>query len=144
MRNGHRMLITYYIEHWNLEIRKHITTSLFKYETFYYLWVKGLDMRRETQSFYTVFFIWPRIRAAPIARKFVSPLRVRKSQPSRSASSFNSLNFLQIPKIIRALPLHDVTRTLSPVSSSQAIGTSLCDMSALCARVRYHLNQGFT
>ena len=41
VRNGHRMLVTYIqnvhienSEHRNLEIRKHVMTSLFRYETF--------------------------------------------------------------------------------------------------------------
>ena len=36
VRNGHRMLVAYIhnVEHRNLEIRKHVTTSLFRYETF--------------------------------------------------------------------------------------------------------------
>ena len=39
VRNGHRMLVTYiYREHRNLEIRKHVTTSLFRYETFLLFW----------------------------------------------------------------------------------------------------------
>ena len=39
MRNGHIMFIYIYIEHRNLEIRKTLTTSQFRYETFYYLGV---------------------------------------------------------------------------------------------------------
>ena len=35
VRNGHRILVTYiHKEHRNLEIRKHETASLFRYETF--------------------------------------------------------------------------------------------------------------
>ena len=56
-----------------------------------------MDIRRETQSFYAGFFIWPLSRAAPMARKFVSPQRAPKVEPPRSASSFNSLNFLRNP-----------------------------------------------
>ena len=41
-----------YIEHRNLETRKTFTTSLFRYETCYYFWVKGFDIRkRDTNSF---------------------------------------------------------------------------------------------
>ena len=54
------------------------------------------------------------------------------------------LTFFEIPQILRTFPVRDVTRTLSPVSSSQAIVTSLSDMSALCARTRYHLHRGCT
>ncbi len=62
-------------------------------------------------------------RATPMARKFVLKSRTSKVETPRSASSFNSLTFFEIPKILRALPVRDVTRTLSPVSSSQAIVT---------------------
>ena len=58
--------------------------------------------------------MWPLFRAAPMARKLVSPQRAPKVEPPRSASSFNSLNFLQIPKNLRVLPVHYVIRTLSP------------------------------
>ena len=73
----------------------------------------------------------------------------RLSEPNKSSLFvrrlvFNSLNFLQIPPNLRAPPVRDVTRTLSPVSSSQGIVTSLSDMSALCAHTRYHLHQGCT
>ena len=133
-----------YKEHRNLEIRKHVTTSCSGTKPFYYLWVKGFDIRRETQSYYSLFIIWPLSRAVTMARKFVSPQRAPKVEPLRSAFSFNSFNFLQIPKNLHALPVSDVTRTSSPVSSSQTIVTSLSDMSALCERVRYHLQQGCT
>ena len=56
----------------------------------------------------------PLSRAAPMVRKFVSPQWAPKVEPPRSASSFFSLNFLPIPKIFRALPVRDVTRTSSP------------------------------
>ena len=39
------------------KFEKHVTTSQFRYETFYYLWVKGFDIKREAQSFYSDFFI---------------------------------------------------------------------------------------
>ena len=120
VRNGHGMLVTYIhnvhienLEHRNLEIRKHVTTSCSGTKPFYYFWVKGFDTRRETQSFYVDFFIWSLSRAAPKARKFVSPQRDLKVEPPRSASNFNSLNFLQIPKNLCALPVRDVIRTLS-------------------------------
>ena len=107
---------------------------MFRYETFYYFWVKGFDIRRETQSFYAGFFIWPLSRAAPRARKFVSPLRAQKSNLLVRGLVSTLLTFFKFHKILRALPVRDVTCTSSPVSSSQAIVTSLSDMSALCAR----------
>ena len=79
-----------------------------------------------------------------MARKFISPQRAPKVEPPRSASSFNSSTSFEIPQILSVLPVRDVTRALSVVSSSQAIVTSLSDMSALCARMRYHLHQGCT
>ena len=49
-----------YIEHWILKFEKHLTTSKFRYEPFYYLWVQRLfNIRREAQSFYSGFFIYP-------------------------------------------------------------------------------------
>ena len=53
------MFILIYIEHRNAETRKTLTTSQFRYETFYYLWVKRVfNMRkREAQSFYDDFSI---------------------------------------------------------------------------------------
>ena len=64
---------------------------------------------REAQSFYPGFFIRPpSFRATP-----AQGLREQaKVSPSRPVSSLNSTNFLQIPKILRALPVCDVTRTL--------------------------------
>ena len=146
VQNGHQMLVTYLhnVEHRNLEIRKQVTTSCSGTKPFYYFWVKGFDIRRETQSFYAGFFIWPLSHAAPMAHKFVLPQRAPKVKPPHSASSFNSLTFFEIPKILCALSVHDITCTLSPVSSSQAIVTSLSDMSALCVRTHYHLHQGCT
>ena len=151
LQNGHRMLVTYIhnvhienSEHRNLEIRKHVMTSCSGTKPFYYFWVKGFNIRRETQSFYDGFFIWLLSRAAPMACKFVSAQRAPKVKPPRSTSSFNSLTFFEIPKILRALLVRDVTCTLSLISSSQAIMTSLSHMSALCACTRYHLHQGCT
>ena len=83
--NGHRMFIT--IEHNNLGIRKHLTTSCSGTKPFYYLWVKGFDVRRRDTIFYGVLFIWPPSWAAPIGRKFASRLRAPKIDPSRLASS---------------------------------------------------------
>ena len=135
VQNGHRMLVTYIhnVEHRNLGIRKHVMTSCSGTKPFYYFWVKGFDIRRETQSYYSVFIIWPLSRSAPMARKFVSPLQAPKVEPPRLASSFISSELSpNSPQILRALPVRDVTLTSSPVSSSQAIVTSLRDMSALC------------
>ena len=59
---------------------------------------------RDTHSFYSGFPICPPppSRAAPVARKFVWPLRVPKVHPSRSVSSSQLTDFFKIPKILRA------------------------------------------
>ena len=66
-----------YIEHRNLEIRKHVTTSCSGTKPFYYFRVKGFDIRRRD----TIFLCWllhlPLSRAAPMACKFVSHQRVQ-------------------------------------------------------------------
>ena len=99
VRNRHIMFITIeHIEHRNLKIRKHVTNSLFRYETFYYFWVKCFDIRRETQSFYAGFFIWPLSRAAHTARKFVSISEPQKSNLLVRRLVFNSSNFLRNPQ----------------------------------------------
>ena len=60
MRNVHRMFITYIHRTQESRNTKTLTTSLFRYETFYYLWVKRFfDIRREVQSFYAGFSICP-------------------------------------------------------------------------------------
>ena len=44
----------------NPETRKTLTTSQYRYKTFYYLWVKRFfNIRREAQSFYAGFSICP-------------------------------------------------------------------------------------
>ena len=62
--NGHRMLVTYIhnVEHRNLEIRKHVTTSLFGYETFLLL----LSWRFRHEERDTFFLCWL-LRLAPIS-----------------------------------------------------------------------------
>ena len=68
---------------------------MFRYETFYYLWVKGFNTRkRDAQSFYDDFSICPPPpRATPVAHKFVWPQRAPKINPSRSESSSKLLTF---------------------------------------------------
>ena len=94
MRNRHIMFIT--IEHRNLEIWKHITTSCSGRKPFYYLWVKGFDVRWRDTIFYTVLFIWPSSWAALIGCKFASRLWAPKVDPSRLVSNSQLSNFLQI------------------------------------------------
>ena len=121
MQNGHLMLIA--IEHRNLEIRKHVTTSCSGTKPFYKLWVRGLDIRRRDTMFFAVLFIWPPSRAPP------PPLRAQVCLPSASSKSRSfSLasitqvsNFLQISTNPCALPVRDVTRTPSPVLSRSIV-----------------------
>ena len=126
MRNRHIMFIT--IEHRNLEIRKHVTTSCSGPKPFYYFWVKGFDIRRETQSFYAGFFIWPLSRAAPMACKFVSPQRAPKVDCLRPVSCLNSPNFLLI--------LHKPLRASSAWRHSHSI---TCFVSDYCDISEWHL-----
>ena len=112
MQNEHIMFIT--IEHRNLEIWKHVTTSLFRYETFfYYFWVKGFDIRRKTIFFilasssgpYLEWYPW-RANSSRLSEHQKSNLLVR-----HLASTL--LTFLQIAKLLRTLPVHDIIHTLS-------------------------------
>ena len=126
-----------YIEHRNPETRKHLTISSFRYETFYYLWVKGFDIRkRDTHSFYSGLSICPPSRAAPVARKIVWPLRTTKIDPSPSVSSsqLNWLFFSKSPKSsARAFGAWRHSHSLAPFPI-WAIVTSLSDTYAPRAR----------
>ena len=65
---------------------------------------------RDAQSFYDGFSIRPPpSRAHPPQGHWPG---FGGSQPSRSMFSLNSTNFLQIPQILRALPVRDVIHTL--------------------------------
>ena len=88
-----------YIEHRNLKTRKTLTTSQFRYETFYYLWVKGFDVRmRDTHSFYSGFFICP-----PPQHVWHPPQRsprASENHPSSPEAGLSSINWLfqNLPK----------------------------------------------
>ena len=97
------------IEHRNLKIRK--TRNDFLVQVRKLLLPLSLKVfrhkEREAQSFYSGFFICPPSRGTP-----AQGLRDQaKVNPSRPVSSLNSTNFLEIPKILRALPVRDVIRT---------------------------------
>ena len=88
-----------YKEHRNLEIRKHLRlpcsgTKLFITFDF----KRFFDIRRETQSYYAVLFIWPPSRAASRRVQIRLFRRASESRASRSASSFKSLTSLKSPK----------------------------------------------
>ena len=80
-----------YIEHGNHETRKTRNDFLVQVRNFLLpLNLKVLRHKeRDTHSFYSGFSICPPTtsRAAPVARKFVSPLRAPKVDPSRLESS---------------------------------------------------------
>ena len=88
-----------YIEHRNLETRKTLTTSQFRYETFYYpLNLKVFRHKeREAQSFYSGFFICPPPISCDTCPR---PPRASESQPSSSEAGLNSTNWLfqNLPK----------------------------------------------
>ena len=56
----------------------------------------------------------PQLERPPIGRKFASRLRAPKIDPSRLASSTRLLFSSNFHTNLRALPVRDVTRTLSP------------------------------
>ena len=91
---------------------------------FYYFWVKSFDIRKETQSYYSVFINWPLSRAAPMARKFVSPQRAPKAGPTRSASSFNSITFF---KFLKSSARFRCVTSLAPRNLTSNVG--YCDIS---------------
>ena len=110
MGNVHRMFITHLydnIERRNPETRKTVTTSLFRYETFYYLWVKRLfDIRRDIPSFYTDFSICPKPRATPATRP---PAWLRWASECHPSSSEQGTQLIQLFKSTPTLPVRDVT-----------------------------------
>ena len=115
-----------YIEHRNPETRKTLTTSQFRYETFYYLWVKRFfDIRkRETQSFYDDFSICPKPRVTPDAK----PRWASESQPSSSEAGTQLSDFSQISAHASGAWRH--SHPWSYPLSGIFIATSLNDTSA--------------
>ena len=131
------MFITYIhdnIEHRNHETWKSLTTSLFSYETFYYLWVKRFfDIIRESQSFYVGFSISPRppTRVAPATR----PLWASESHPSSSDRKTQLTDFLQnFQNPPRALPVHDVIHIPKSKFSIWDFYFDICERHILPAR----------
>ena len=98
-----------YIEHRNLEILKN--TYDFSVQVRKFLLPLSLKVfrhkDREAQSFYSGLFIYPLSRAT----RAQGLQEQAKVNPSRPVSSLNYTNFLQIPQILRALPVRDVIRT---------------------------------
>ena len=109
---------------------------MFRYETFfYYFWVKGFDIRRETQS----FLCWP-LHLAPIScSTYGAQIRLASASPKSWTSSFGvkyqlsdiPRNSLNSPHASRAWRHpHFVTRFIIP---------GYCDISEWHVRsVRVH------
>ena len=82
----------------------------FRYETFYYLWVKGFDIRREAQYFSTGFFLCPTAAiSCGTCHKDLREQTKTNRLPPRQVSS--QVTFSKSPKILRALTVRDVIRT---------------------------------
>ena len=109
------------IEHKITKFEKYLTTSQFSYETFYYLWVKGFDIRkRDTHSFYSGFFICP----PPHLVRHQPKASASKQQVSSQVTDFSSARF-------RCMTSFALTSLRFP---SRAIVTSLSDTSTARAR----------
>ena len=89
---------------------------------------------REAQSFYSGFFICPPpTRVSPTTK--VSTSKRKPTVFPRGRSHLKSLTFSKSPKILRALPMHDLIRTRQPPFSV----SGYCDISewhvrSACAR----------
>ena len=97
----------------------------------YYFWVKGFDIRRELQSFYSGFFICPPSCAASATK--VSASKRKPTVFPQSRSHLNSLTFLNLPKSTSRFWCVTSFTLSSLHFPSRAIVTSLHDMSALPA-----------
>ena len=89
------------------------------------------NKERDTHSFYSGLSTCPPSRAAPVANKFVWPLRAPKVDPYRLVSSFqlNKLTFSKSPKSSRISGAGRHPQFVAPFSI-WAIVTSLNDTSA--------------
>ena len=121
----------YNIEHRISKFEKHVTTSQFRYEPFYYLWVERFfDIRREAQSFYFGFFICP-TRVAPATKVSASK---RKSTVSFGVQCSTHWLFQNFPKSSARFRCVTSFALASLRFPSRAIVTSLSDTSTLRAR----------
>ena len=124
------------IEHRISKFEKHVTTSQFRYETFYYLWVKGFDIRkRDTHSFYSGFFICPPPNTCGTRHKGLREQAKTNRLPSRPVSSQLWL-FQNLPKSSAHFRCVASFALASLRFPSRAIVTSLCDTFVLCPRLR--------
>ena len=107
-----------YIELRISKFEKHVTTSLFRYETFYYLWVERFfDIRRERYNLSILAF-----SSAPPQHVWHPPQRsprVSESQPSRSVFSSQLTDFFKIfpnpPRASGAWRHSDSLASVSPL-----------------------------
>ena len=130
-----------YIEHWNPEKRKTRNDFLVRYETFYYLWVKGFDIRkRDAKSFYDDFSICPP-NTCGTRHKATGLASASKRKPTVFSRGRTQLNWLfqNPPNPPRASDAWRHTHSLAPFSI-WAIVTSLGDSSAPPARVNTCVN----
>ena len=136
MCNVHGTFITYNIGISKNE--KHLTTSLFRYETFYYLWVwRFFDIRREIHIL-SVLAFW----SSPTqhVRTRSRPPRASESQPSSSEAGLTTnWLFQNPPNPPRASGAWRHPHSLAPFPI-WAILTSVSDMSARPARVNTCVN----
>ena len=97
-------------EHRNLEIQKTLNDFFVQVRNFLLpLSLKVLRHKeREAQSFYSGLFHLP---PPHLVRHLPKASRASERQPSSPEADLNSTNFLQIPRILRALPVSDVIRT---------------------------------
>ena len=117
------------------KVEKHVTTSLFWYETFYYFWVKSFNIRkRDTHSFYSGLFICPHPSSAAPATK-VSASK-RKSTVSFGVQFSTNRLFQNLPKSSVRFRCVTSFALASLRFPSRAIVTSLSATSALRARSR--------
>ena len=130
-----------YIEHRNLETRKTLDDYFVQVGNFLLpLSLKVLQHKeREAPSFYSGFFIHPPpTRVAPATK--VSASERKSTVFPRVRFHLNSLTFSKSPKVLRALPVRDVIRTVLPRFPCRLIVTSLSDTSAMHARLNTYVN----
>ena len=117
--NGHIMFIYIYIYiHRTLESRNTKNTYDFLVQVRNFLLPLSLKVlrhkERDTHSFFSAFFICiPPSRATP-AQGLREQAKVNRLLPRQDSTLIT--DFWKFPKILRALPVHDVIHTASPVS----------------------------
>ena len=101
-----------YIEHRNLETQKHLRLLSSGTKLFITFEFKGSSTKeRDTHSFYSVFFssAHPTPSRATPAQGLREQAKVNRLLPRQDSTQLT--DFFKSPKILRALPVSDVTRT---------------------------------